>query len=266
MKHIAKQPHFTLRMVAEYFLLTFAFTWAIIIPTLSSVPEGSQLPFFILAVFGPFLAASIVISINFGRSLLLQWLRQIFAIRIPLILYLAGAFILPIGIGALHYGLYWALGGSLILIPALPWFAYPIDLLGNLLTGGNEEPGWRGFALPALLERFHPLLASLILGLIHAAWHLPLMSYYGTTFGWYLFEVIPLTFILNWFYLKSHQSVIPVMFLHAGTNMIYHFIPAPAQVLLGFAAFIPIRGVVYWGMAIVILVGTKGRLGFARAQ
>jgi len=138
--------------------------------------------------------------------------------------------------------------------------------MGNLLTGGNEEPGWRGFALPALLKRLHPVLASLILGLIHAAWHLPLMNNYGTTFGWYLFEVIPLTFILNWLYLKSHQSVIPVMLLHAGTNMIYHFIPAPAQVLLGFAAFIPIRGVVYWGMAIVILVGTKGRLGFVEKR
>jgi hypothetical protein len=38
----------------------------------------------------------------------------------------------------------------------------------------GEEFGWRGYALPRLLERFPPLTASLRLGMIHAAWHLPL--------------------------------------------------------------------------------------------
>jgi membrane protease YdiL (CAAX protease family) len=38
----------------------------------------------------------------------------------------------------------------------------------------GEEFGWRGFALPQLLRRRPPLAAALILGLVHAAWHLPL--------------------------------------------------------------------------------------------
>jgi hypothetical protein len=136
------QSWFTLRMTALYFVLTFAITWAILIPALSSVPEESLTPFFVPAAFGPFLAASVVMGINRGRSGLIQWLRQVFKIRMPIVLYLAGAFFLPISIGALHYSLYWVLGGRSDLSTAVPWFIYPISLLLTLLVGGNEEPGW----------------------------------------------------------------------------------------------------------------------------
>ncbi|HEY6371821.1 MAG TPA: CPBP family intramembrane glutamic endopeptidase, partial [Candidatus Sulfotelmatobacter sp.] len=34
-----------------------------------------------------------------------------------------------------------------------------------------EELGWRGFLLPHLLNKYSPLLASVIVGVIWAAWH-----------------------------------------------------------------------------------------------
>ena len=40
-----------------------------------------------------------------------------------------------------------------------------------LLTNFGEEIGWRGYALPKLQERMTPLAASLVLGLIWAAFH-----------------------------------------------------------------------------------------------
>jgi len=48
------------------------------------------------------------------------------------------------------------------------------------LPGGMwEEPGWSGFALPRLQERYTGrrlglLEASLMLGALRAAWHIPL--------------------------------------------------------------------------------------------
>jgi uncharacterized protein len=250
-------------MLVLYFALTFVITWGILIPTLSAMPADRQTPLITLAAFGPFLSAVITIWISKGRAELRQWLRQVFRLRIPVILYLAGAFFLPLVIGVLHYGLYRILGGEPDFSTALPWYLYPLNLLlVTLLYGGNEEPGWRGFALPALLERVHPLLASIVLGVIHAAWHLPLLSQYGTTFGWYLFNLIPLTVVLNWFYLKSRQSVIPVMLLHASTNVIGNFVPTPMVVLGGLGTYMVLRGLVYWAMAIVIVVLTKGRLGY----
>ena len=254
---------YTLRMLVLYFVLTFVITWGILIPTQSAVPEDRQTLFYILAAFGPFLSAVITIWMSKGRTALYQWLRQVFRLRIPAILYLAGAFFLPFVIGVLHYGLYGVLGGEFDFSTALPWYLYLINLLlVTLLFGGNEEPGWRGFALPALLERFHPMLAALILGTIHAAWHLPLLSQYGTTFGWYLFNLIPLTVVLNWFYLKSRKSVVPVMLLHASTNVIGNLIPTSMIVVGGLGTFTVLRGLAYWAMAIVIVVLTKGSLGY----
>jgi hypothetical protein len=92
--------------------------------------------------------------------------------------------------------------------------------------------------------------------------HLPLLSQYGSTFGWYLSNLIPLTVVLNWFYLKSSKSVIPVMLLHASTNVIGNFVPTPMVVLGGLGTYMVLRGLVYWAMAIVIVVLTKGRLGY----
>jgi len=258
-----RQFQYTLPMLVVYFGLTFVITWSILIPALSALPEDRRTPFYILAISGPFLSAVITIWISKGRAELRKWLRQVFRLRIPIILYLAGALFLPLVIGVLHYGLYRVLGGEPDFSTALPWYLYLNNLLlVTLLYGGNEEPGWRGFALPALLERVHPVLAAIILGAIHAAWHLPLLSQYGTTFGWYLFNLVPLTFVLNWFYLKSRKSVIPVMLLHASTNVIGNFVPTPMEVLGGLGTIVVLKGLVYWAMAIVIVVLTKGRLGY----
>lgn len=47
--------------------------------------------------------------------------------------------------------------------------------LRNLFfTSFSEEPGWRGYLLPHLQQRFSPLLASLLVWLPWALWHAPL--------------------------------------------------------------------------------------------
>jgi membrane protease YdiL (CAAX protease family) len=254
-------------MLVMYFVLAFVLTWAILIPALSSVPEDRLTPYFIVAAFGPMVSAIITIWTNRGLTELRQWLRRVFTLRIPVLLYLTGAFFLPIGVGVLHYGLYRIPGGEPDFTSAIPWYLYLLYLLPTaLLTGGNEEPGWRAFALPALLERFHPVSSAVILGVIHSAWHLPLMSHYDTTFARYLFNLIPLTFIFNWLYLRSRKSVIPVMLFHAGTNVIGSFLPTPMDVLGGLGTYMVLRGFVYWGIAIALTVVTKGRLGWDSAD
>ena len=245
-----------------FFVLTFLISWSFMIPYAQRLPQSRNLYQLIPAGFGPLLAAMIVIWISKGRTELRNWLGKIFRLRIPVILYLVGAFLLPFVLGGLHYSLYLLLGGEPDFSIALSWSDYPGQLLGvTLLFGGNEEPGWRGFALPALHDRFHPILTALILGTIHTAWHLPLLSIYGDNFGWYLFNVIPLTVILNWLFLKSHGSVIPVMLLHGAVNNIDNFVPMPMVVLGGFGTSTVLRGMVYWVISIVIVIFTKGRLG-----
>src|SRR5829696_7602119 len=52
-------------------------------------------------------------------------------------------------------------------------------LLTAIVFGGQEEPGWRGFALPLLERRHSPWAATLILGLGWGIWHVPLYGFGG---------------------------------------------------------------------------------------
>ena len=51
----------------------------------------------------------------------------------------------------------------------------PSLLQTALFFGGNEEPGWRGFALPRLQDRFSPVRSTLVLGAVWAPWHAPIL-------------------------------------------------------------------------------------------
>ncbi len=51
----------------------------------------------------------------------------------------------------------------------------PALLVTALVGGGNEEPGWRGFAMPRLQDRYSPVRSTLVLGVLWAPWHLPIL-------------------------------------------------------------------------------------------
>ena len=84
-----------------FFVLTFLITWSFLIPWAKGPQSGDSLAL-PCAGYGPFLAAVIVIWISKGRTELRHWLGKVFRLRIPIILYLAGAFLLPFVIGGLH--------------------------------------------------------------------------------------------------------------------------------------------------------------------
>lgn len=246
------------KALATYFSLAFLWTWAFLFPAVRVFDEPFQTLLIILGAFGPFLSAVVTLRIYEGGDSLKNWLRCIFRFKVPAGWYLAGAFFIPALIGSLHFLIYRLLGGAPSFELAAPWYQYLAFLIPTaLLTGGNEEPGWRGFALPVLNKLTNPLAAGLILGVVHALWHLPLMGHYGTTILWYIFGLIPLTFLFNWFYLHSRGSIWPVMLFHSGTNVIGSFIPAPETVLHGSIDFVILRGLVYWLMAVILVILTR---------
>lgn len=250
------EPEGGWKALAVYIGLTFAWTWAFMIPATTIVQDLDML-LLIISAFGPFLAALATVRLFEGKEKLRSWLGTVFRFKIPALLYLAGAILIPLLIGGLQYGLYVILGGAPAWSEAEPWYRYLSFLIPTaLLTGGNEEPGWRGYALPLLSKLTSPLLAGLILGVVHSLWHLPLMGRYGTNMLWYLFNLIPLTYLFNWFYLKSRGSIWPVMLFHAGTNVIERFIPAPGVVLGAWGDETVLRGIVYWAMVLVLVAVT----------
>jgi uncharacterized protein len=92
-----------------------------------------------------------------------------------------------------------------------------LGFLINPLGGAWEEPGWRGYALPLLLRRHSALVASAVLGVMWALWHLPL----------FLTGLIPwpdaalvfaLSFVFTAIYLRTAGSVLIAFLLHASIN------------------------------------------------
>ncbi|MCA1379151.1 CPBP family intramembrane glutamic endopeptidase, partial [Bradyrhizobium sp. IC4060] len=51
----------------------------------------------------------------------------------------------------------------------------PLLLVLWLTDGLGEETGWRGYTLPRLLHRAGPVVASCLLAVVWAGWHLPLL-------------------------------------------------------------------------------------------
>ena len=105
--------------------------------------------------------------------------------------------------------------GSLALIPISIAFSTPFQ--------AGEEIGWRGFALPRLADRFGLRIASLVLGIIWAIWHLPQFyiaggdSYHHSFIVWSA-QVVAMSVAIAWLYAKSGGSLLLVMVMHAAIN------------------------------------------------
>lgn len=99
------------------------------------------------------------------------------------------------------------------------------------------------------------------------AWHLPMYFAPGWSgadqpLQWFLLYAIGLSLIMAWLYPKSSRSVLPVMLLHAGTNHVFNYFPMETVVIQSLAYdFNVLKTVVYWTIAIILLITTTGRLG-----
>jgi len=113
----------------------------------------------------------------------------------------------------------------------------------------GEEVGWRGFALPRLQARINPLIASLVMTLFWAIWHLFLwygegqpiftIQYWIDTFV----KLIPPSVIFGWFYNRSKASILVAGIVHAGANTAFAFLPNldwPVYTLTLYAAILVI--------------------------
>lgn len=85
--------------------------------------------------------------------------------------------------------------GQVDFLPPLAPISAVLLWLATLRLG--EELGWRGFALPRLLQHMGPIRASLTLGALWALWHLPYFLYQPSyqAMGWAGLPVLGLSFV-----------------------------------------------------------------------
>ncbi len=94
-----------------------------------------------------------------------------------------------------------------------------------------EELGWRGYALPKLMQRYDAFTASIIIGVVWSLFHIPLMKYsvlvaHPSFFLLYTFSTVTGSLFYSWLYLKTNRSLLLVGLLHALSDFYGLFSPS----------------------------------------
>jgi uncharacterized protein len=201
-----------------FFVLAYALSWwPWILYSFDLLPNP-------IVGFGPFLAALVVLALTEGKSGVGRLVRRMVRWRVGLRWY-AVALLLPILVtltaAALNVFLLGAqptssvaeLGGwSTFLQTFFLWLLIPG------LSGTWEEPGFRGYALPRLQVGRSALLASLILGVLWAFWHLPFVATGEDIWvDAFLFPII-WSPVYAWLFNNASGSVLIVMLFHNMNN------------------------------------------------
>lgn len=215
-----------------YFLLTFALSWSLWLAA-STLPAGAARGLVILVgVFAPGIVALTMTGRSSGTAGVVALGRRLVDWQVPARWYLfAISFMaaVKLAVAAAHR----VATGSW---PPMDTASLPLMLAATIfstMTGGQagEEIGWRGYALPRLAQRFGLGRASLLLGVVWAAWHLPLFlmldaDTFGQSFPLYLLQVTALSVVLAWVWGHTRGSLLPVMLLHAAVNNTKDIVPS----------------------------------------
>lgn len=204
--------------LAIFFVLAYAFSWWPWL--LSAMQTEFANPFFPLFPLGPMVAAFVLTAVISGRAGLKALLAKVVQWRVPLRWYLV-ALLLPVALGLSAFASNILLGAPLPkAAQLLPWATILQMLLLQLLfIQLGEEIGWRGFALPRLLEGRSAWTASLVLGLLWMGWHVP--AYANGTIS-AIFIPFPLitSFLFTWLYQHTRGSVLIAVLFHSWINTV----------------------------------------------
>jgi membrane protease YdiL (CAAX protease family) len=206
----APVPRVNLATLA-FFALAYALSWA------PSVWEShSILP------LGPLFAALILLAVTGGWASVRSFLRRIVQWRVVPHWYLL-VLGLPVALTAIAVWLNVLFGAtepSWERVP--PLAALPGTFLFIMLfIGLGEEPAWRGYALPRLTAGRPALLGSLLLGVLHAVWHLPLfgLEYDLQNAMPWLVSLLGFTIVSTWLVHRTGGSLLLPVLFHTSVNV-----------------------------------------------
>jgi membrane protease YdiL (CAAX protease family) len=251
-----------------FFPLTFALTWTLWIGATAvsgdAGPTSSPVAgvLFYLGVFAPGLAAVALTGLAGGSAEITRLLRRLLQWEAPVrwylfaIGYIAAVRLVAAGIHRLVTGAW----------PVFDLGAFPLMLLATATFAGQagEEVGWRGYALPALADRFGLRAAGIVVGVFWALWHLPLFfvaaaDTFGQSLPLYVSQVVGLSVAMTWLFAHTRGSLLLAMLMHSAINNIKDIVPsvlrAPASPLTLDAPLLAwINVAVLWVAAVYFLV------------
>ena len=264
----------------KFFLLTFAYSWIIWIPSVLD-GIGIELPFsmtgysivsVLIGAFAPMMAAITLVARESGWKGTKAFLGQALDFRFKPV-YLVIALALPVLIHAIAHYLALAVGLDVAktlfpteisvapIVLAIPYF-----ILMLVIGGGQEEFGWRGYAQEPLQEKIGVIPASLVIGVIWGIWHLPLWFmkddlHSSYSFLAFVMMTMSISIIYAWLYNSSGKKLVVALFFHAMNNTVAPLIPflhgiegKPESAYWIYAAVNVIFGIIF---AYVLVKGAK---------
>jgi membrane protease YdiL (CAAX protease family) len=228
--------------VVPFFLLTLAVTWGLQVPAVL-VQEGVlpgdaavYMPLAMLGIFGPLLAAVILTARREGRAGLRALFRPLLTFRVPARWYVAGIVLPAAGLSAILFLLSLAgYRGDVVLFPGADRLAViPVIAIA-------EEVGWRGYALPRLQQRHGPFVASVVIGVVWAVWHIPMFLGAGIPMSLMLmmtFHLVAGSVVFTWIFNRSGGSLLLVVLAHGAIHLNNPHLPLPQDLVPSIASAI----------------------------
>jgi uncharacterized protein len=271
--------------LTSFFVMAYAFSWIVWSPWVLGKDGAGVLPIQIpqtvvgylnatAILCGPTVAALIMTGTIEGRAGVRTLLGRLVLWRVGIRWYLFALVGVPLimVVGTMIYSGELPKLGALGGLSFLP--SYLLSFLLVVVLGGPlfEEIGWRGFALPRMEGLHGPLVASLILGVLWALWHLPeflvpswaASSGGGGITGIILFTLTALTFtfVITWVFNNTRASILIAILVHASIDTFSETLGAifPAKAVA--SAFPMMIG--FGVLAVVLIVLTRGRLNYER--
>lgn len=223
----------------KFFFLTYAVTWACFIsvvmishrqaPTASALALGRGF-LLLLGTFAPSLVALGITARTEGRLGIRSMLRRVVQWQVGTRWYLFAIVYLPaikLSVALVHR----VMTGSWPRLGAEPWYIILVAIAISTPVQAGEEIGWRGYALPRLAGRFGFARASLLLGLVWSAWHLPIFflpgaDKYGQSFPVWTLQVVALSVAITWLYVHTNGSLLLTMLMHSAVNQTVGIVPS----------------------------------------
>lgn len=220
-----------MKHLIKFFAITFAVTWALWLAAalIWRIAPGRPL-LFLPGTIVPALVALFLTVNNEGKHGARALLGRAIAWRGPLRWYVfAVGYMAVIKIAAA--AIQRALTGAWPAFGSVPVALLLLATLVSTPVQAGEELGWRGYALPRMARMIGLRWSSISLGVVWAAWHLPLffipgMDVAGQSFPIYVLDVTALSVAFTYLYASTRGSLLFPMLLHAAVNNTTGIVPA----------------------------------------
>ncbi|HUM89687.1 MAG TPA: CPBP family intramembrane metalloprotease [Prolixibacteraceae bacterium] len=224
-------------LLSRYFLVTFCWSWIIWISaallckagTLGDQPADKVIKtvVLVLGAFGPMVGALVAVRAEKNKGEVGLYLKRFLSFNIGY-----KAFIFPLLILCGTTLLAWFLPSLFgyekisMLLPSA-WVFVPYLVAMMIFGGGQEEFGWRAYALPKLEESLGYWKSNILLGTIWAVWHLPLWFIPGSSqqfmhFVGFLMLTVGYSLLFSWFRKLAGGKPFSGLYVHGLANA---FIP-----------------------------------------